>query len=171
MEQLEAWIDITDYEGLYRVSNMGRVVSIKRSGSKGGLLKPYYCRGYLAVILSKEGKHKSKKVHRLVAQHFIANHNNHLFVNHKDGRKENNAVENLEWCTREYNDWHRSNILGKSTEGIKNGNAKLSEDDIAAIRSAERRSVYGYTKRLALKYGTDAQVIRDIWNRKSWKHI
>ena len=96
----EHWKDIQDYEGLYQVSDMGRVRNIRT----GRILKPGIDRyGYLLVVLYKNGKAKTKNVHRLVAQTFIPNTDRLPCVNHKDENKLNNRVENLEWCTHQYN--------------------------------------------------------------------
>lgn len=98
----EEWRDIEEYEGLYQVSNLGRVKSLKFGKEK--ILKfGKHKKGYLLVCLCKDGKQKMFQVHRLVAIAFIPNPNNYQEVNHKDENKENNCVENLEWCTREYN--------------------------------------------------------------------
>lgn len=100
----EEWRDIKGYEGLYQISNLGRVKSLGNNKSKKEkILKPRKTCGYLNVVLSKEGKRNSYQVHRLVAQSFIPNLNNYKEINHKDENKSNNCIENLEWCTREYN--------------------------------------------------------------------
>ena len=102
----EEWRDIEGYEGLYQVSNLGRVRSLNCRGHKGciGILTPRLDgKGYEMVALYKEGKARNTKVHRLVAQAFIPNPNNYPQVNHKDEDKTNNNVDNLEWCTNEYN--------------------------------------------------------------------
>lgn len=99
------WKDIPGYEGLYQVSNTGQVRSLnyRRTGKKQ-ILKPGYTKdGYETVNLNKEGSYKTYKVHRLVAMAFISNPNNYPVVNHIDENKTNNAVWNLEYCTREYN--------------------------------------------------------------------
>ena len=101
----EIYKDIKDLEGLYQVSNLGNVKSLNyhRSG-KSKLLKPGKDKnGYLFVILSKNGKMKTFRVHRLVAETFIPNPNNLPCVNHKDENPSNNNISNLEWCDYQYN--------------------------------------------------------------------
>lgn len=100
----EIWKDISGYEGLYQVSNLGDVRSLnyRRSGELK-LLKQGNVHGYKRVELSKNGKKKKYWVHRLVAITFISNPNNLPMVNHKDEDKTNNNVNNLEWCDAKYN--------------------------------------------------------------------
>lgn len=104
----EIWKDIDGYEGLYKVSSYGNVLSLKYCGSnRKHLLAPNIDhRGYLMAHLSKRGKTKTFKIHRLVASAFIPNPDNLPQVNHKDGDKLNNCVDNLEWCTCSYNVKH-----------------------------------------------------------------
>ena len=105
----EIWKDIKGYEGFYQVSNLGRVKSLKRVARNNHrvrerILKTYIDKdGYIKCCLCKEGKRKPLMVHRLVAKAFIPNVNNYPVVNHKDEVKDNNKVENLEWCTHKYN--------------------------------------------------------------------
>lgn len=109
----EYWKPVLGYEGLYEVSNCGRVRSLDtyrkgRNGSiifcKGKILKPFKnTQGYLKVVLCKNGKVKTFRVHRLVAEAFISNPDNLPCVNHKDENKQNNVVSNLEWCSYSYN--------------------------------------------------------------------
>ena len=98
---MEEWKDIADYEGIYQVSNLGRVKSLGNNKSRQEkILKLQLHRtGYLLVKLCKEGKKRNYKVHRLVAQAFIPNPDNKSQVNHRDENKSNNKVENLEWMT------------------------------------------------------------------------
>ena len=114
---MEVWKDITGYEGLYQVSNLGRVRSLIRNK----VLKPanhVTINGYQKVSLYKNNKLKTMQVHRLVAEAFILDKTNFksmpdedrsminldaLQVNHKDENKQNNCVNNLEWCTQKYN--------------------------------------------------------------------
>ena len=105
----EIWKPILNYEGLYEVSNWGRVKSLKFG--KERILKPGTNKyGYLIVILCKNGKVKSFSVHRLVAEVFIPNPHNYPCVNHKDECKTNNNVNNLEWCTYTYNNNYGTKI-------------------------------------------------------------
>lgn len=109
----EIWRPIKGYENLYEISNHGRIKGVDRyvkgrygnlRFQKGHIRKATYNnRGYQAIPLCKDGKYKTFLVHRLVAETFIPNPDNLPEVNHKDENKENNYVDNLEWCTRKYN--------------------------------------------------------------------
>lgn len=109
--QNEIWKDIHGYEGMYQVSNLGRVKSIDRvvvksDGTlfrlKSRIMKPY-SHTYMYVRLTKDGKNRSYSIHRLVCEAFHPNPNNYPCVNHKDNNPLNNYVGNLEWCTYAYN--------------------------------------------------------------------
>ena len=130
----EIWKDITEYKGLYQVSNLGNVKSLPKFinnspkseligyYSKEKILKPFKNpKGYQLVKLYKN-KHKcTKKIHRLVAEAFIPNKNNLPQVNHIDGNKMNNNVNNLEWCTNKENQIHAwENNLQKRKFGKEN---------------------------------------------------
>lgn len=109
----EVWKDIVGFEGIYLISNLGRVKSLARhiiynDGRKhvqhATILHPRQIHnGYKRVCLNKNGKPKDYLVHRLVAAAFIPNPYKYDFVNHKDENKTNNYVQNLEWCTKKYN--------------------------------------------------------------------
>ena len=95
------------YAGLYQVSNLGRV------SSRGRLLNPWtHNMGYYAVTLFRDGNAEKKLVHRLVADAFIPNPDNRPQVNHINGNKRDNRVENLEWCTNRENALHNAYTLG-----------------------------------------------------------
>ena len=102
MKNNEIWKDIFGYEGLYQVSNLGRVRSLK-FGKERILSIRRSKFGYLLVNLCKNSDMKTFRVHRLVGQSFIPNPNNLPEINHKNEDKTNNRVENLEWCDRKYN--------------------------------------------------------------------
>lgn len=97
IEKMEMWKPISGYEGLYEVSNFGRVKSLKFGKEK--ILTPGNYKGYLSVQLCKDGKRKMMRVHRLVAEAFIPNPNKLETVNHKDEDKTNNSANNLEWMS------------------------------------------------------------------------
>lgn len=105
----EIWKDVVGYEGLYQVSNYGRIKSLynyKRNGTN--ILTPRYKHGYYQIGLRKNKKRKWLAVHRLVAKAFIPNPENLPCVNHKDENKTNNCVYNLEWCTHSYNNTYHN---------------------------------------------------------------
>lgn len=115
MESVEIWKDIKNYDGIFQVSNMGRVRSIGRYCKHGDHV--YFrhgkiltlCKrksGYFKVTLQTDNHRKDLPIHRLVAEAFIPNPNNLNTVNHKDGNKANNTVENLEWLSYSDNTKH-----------------------------------------------------------------
>lgn len=102
----EVWKDVTDYQGLYKVSNLGKIKGRK-------LLKPFdNTKGYMSVFLSKNGKEKRFYVHRVVATAFVPNPENKPQINHKNGVRNDNRSENLEWCSRSENEQHKYKFLG-----------------------------------------------------------
>ena len=112
----EEWKDVPGYSGYYRVSNFGDIVSYnachgdRRKNAK--LIKGHKTQsGYIQVRLSNNYKVKSFLVHRLVAQAFIPNSGNKPFINHKDGVKDNNHIDNLEWVTQSENMRHSYDVL------------------------------------------------------------
>lgn len=122
----EIWKDIKGYEGLYQVSNLGYVKSLKKTKEvinkgkkyiktiKEKELKGSFHEGYKTVGLIKNGRTITKYIHRLVAEAFIPNPYNYPIINHIDEDKSNNHYKNLEWCTYEYN-----NNYGNKTKDIK----------------------------------------------------
>ena len=132
----EEWRDIKGYEGKYMVSNLGRVKSLNYSntGKEGILNARDNGKGYLRVILWKDGKDKKYRINRLVAQAFIPNPDNLPEVNHKDEDKTNNRVENLEWCSRQYNVEYSQ---GKAVIGINKVSGLIVE--FPSAREAERQ--------------------------------
>ena len=114
----EIWKDIKDYEGLYQISNLGRIKSFRRSTKfkcpDEYILTPTVANnGYMQVTFYKDKTKHKFLVHRLVAKAFLPNPNNYPQVNHKDENRENNRVDNLEWCTAEYNNAYGTAQLRK----------------------------------------------------------
>ena len=122
----EIWKDIPQYEGLYMVSNLGRVKSLPKLRCKSEkILKNKITKdGYYETSLSKNGKAKYIRTHRLVAIAFIENVFNKDQVNHIDGNKLNNCVDNLEWCTLQENKEHAIRTGLQDFIGNKNPKAK-----------------------------------------------
>ncbi len=133
----EIWKSISGYLGLYEVSNLGRIRSVdrfaeRRNGMITGKILVARCNrtGYLRVCLCKDNIKKFKLVHRLVAMAFLPNTQNFPQVNHKDENKQNNEVENLEWCTAEYNQNYKNCPLKKRLSRIENfGKGVCSYDE------------------------------------------
>jgi len=125
---MEEWRDVAGYEGFYQVSNTGKVRSVEHYDRFGRLykqveLKPHASRnGYLMLHLKAGGKRKIALVHRLVACAFIPNPDNLSDVNHMDGNKANNNIDNLEWCTHSYNQCHAF------ANGLNHSSKKLGVD-------------------------------------------
>ena len=144
----EIWKDIEGYEGLYQVSNFGRVRSLKNG--KVRILKPLTNKnGYLRVQLYKNNSLKTIFIHRLVAMAFIPNPNNLPMVNHKDEDKTNNIVSNLEWCDAKYNSNYgtaRKRMIEKIQKVVlqidKNTNVVINI--FPSMKEAERQTGYNH---------------------------
>lgn len=171
---MEEWKDIEGFEGYYQVSSLGRVRSLDRmvrsavkSGyrtSRGIVMRQDVGRfGYCRVPLSMKRKTVAYLIHRLVATAFIPNPNNHPAVNHIDGNKLNNAVENLEWITHQGNIIH-SIGLGLTKIGDSHPRAILNSEQVAFIRSSKEKG-----RRLAERFGVKEVTISAIRHNRIWK--
>lgn len=130
-------------------------------------------KGYKVVTLyfGSFDSRKQKKVHRLVCETYIPNPHNLDQVNHINGNKLDNRVENLEWCNSQYNNIHRSQILKKSI-GQEHPKSILSENEIIEIRLRYKRySRQNGTGAIAKDYNVSKSTIQSIISRKSWKHL
>lgn len=168
----EEWRPVVGYEGIYDVSNFGRVKSYLRG--KVHLLKYQVdAQGYVIVTLYRNGHEKRAKVHILVAQAFIPNPGNKPQVNHIDGNKANPHVSNLEWVTPSENMLHAFRIgLKKSATGSKNGKAKLTDDDIRYIRKHYKKGTHAFgLKTLARKFNVNISTIARIVKYKVYKNV
>ena len=170
--------------GLYQVSNLGRVKSLNRTSthSKGyiahykeKILTPRSDKnGYVKVGLSKYGKTKLYYVHVLVAEAFINNPDNLPEVNHIDEDKTNNCVDNLEWCNHKYNSIHgtRANRISKAMTN----NKKVSKQVLCVETGIIYPSVHEASRQINLDFSEIATVCRGYRNRKTaggyhWKYV
>lgn len=191
----EEWRDVKGYEGLYQVSNFGRVKSLdyyqknpQKKSTKLSLFKEKVLKqchdkdGYCYISLAKKEKAKTARVNRLVAQSFIPNPKNLPCTNHIDNDRTNNSIGNLEWVTVAENNKHRM-LHGNQIRGESVNTNKLTEKEVLEIRELYKNSVDGRKYRnkkvkgilkqkdLAKKYNITPAQIYSITRRKCWKHI
>lgn len=175
----EEWKDVEGYEGIYQVSNLGRLKSLERivhskkwdRREPSKILSPPQLKsGYLIASLHKEGKTKSVLLHRLIAKAFIPNPNNLPQVNHKDGNKQNNMIDNLEWVSAQDNIIHAyTNNLMHPAHGIKINVGHFVEEDIRNIR---RMALTGMSQRkIAAEYGVHQGSIWLILKGKTYRWV
>lgn len=154
---MEVWKDIKGYEELYMINNYGCVMGKERmtTGNRNRKLKSKIVKnhanklGYQLVDLCKDGKKKTFKVHRLVAQEFIENPQNKPYINHKDGNPRNNNVQNLEWCTQ------KENIRHAYRTGLFKRRGKLKDLDDYILKTYKRYSRENNFRTMAETIGVD----------------
>lgn len=161
-KSLEIWRHIPGYKGLYEASNFGRIKALATHNHKYDIifsLVPHKS-GYYYICLRKNGKTKSMSVHRLVAKAFHKCPNKNLQVNHKDGNKINNRMENLEWVTKAKNIQHTFTHLGRKPTnlGIIRGNNHLSK----AVLCVNTGKIYLCAKDAGDDLGLNFASIRNV---------
>lgn len=182
----EIWRDIKGYNELYQISNFGRVKSkttLVYKQSNGVSKKPTFYskkakivaitdngRGYKISSLSKNGR-KNHYIHRLVAEAFIPNPDKKPQVNHINGIKSDNRVENLEWVSCLENLHHALDNNLRDTKGEKSPTAKLSEIQVLAIRRLYRINPNFNKSAVARKLNVRDTTIHKIINNERWKHL
>lgn len=173
---MEKWLYIPGFDK-YQVSDFGNVRSVDRDcvlkGTTfirhGQLLKSSENGGYRQVVVYRKGKPITIKVHRLVAMAFIDNPENRETVNHKDGNKANNYLDNLEWATRSEQAKHRYVAGLDSNKGERHPQSKLTEKQVLEIRkypSDEKTRL-----RLAKRFKISRTHVFSIQTRRCWAHI
>lgn len=155
----EEWRDIVGYEGLYQISNKGRVRSLNyRQKQEAHILKlSFNKKGYLMAGLTKNGHLKTIVVHGLVAKTFIPNPYNLPQINHKDEVKTNNVVDNLEWCTNQYN--HDYGTHNKRV-GLSNTGKKRTRESIENYKKCQDERRDEYAKRI-LQYDANGNLTKE----------
>lgn len=178
----EVWVDIPGYEGHYQVSNLSRIRSLDklvnggRSGvklKKSKVLTHANRHGYRCVTLSKHGMSKTNLVHRVVASVFIPNLDNKPFINHINGIKHDNRIENLEWCTGKENSDHKFNVLGykQSKETNKKIQVYVQQRAIKLrkpVKCIEDDLLFESVEETAKHYGVTRRAIRNLIQKKSY---
>lgn len=172
----EEWRDAVGYEGVYRVSAIGDVMSLRQSKSphyisrrKSPLLTAHFTHeGYLHVVLRINGKNYTHLVHHLVAYAFIGERPNGMVINHRDGDKLNNYVGNLEYVTQKANMEHARD-KGLVPSGEQCPTSKLTHIDVQKIR--ELYAVGSHTQvALSRMFGVKQTAIHNVVTLKTWKH-
>lgn len=177
---MEIWKSIAGYEGYYEISSCGRVRSVERCVLKvGGCIERRKSHimstcikrdGYAYISLTKNKITKSRRIHRLVAETLIPNPHCLEAVDHVNGIKTDNRVENLEWCTRAENTSRAFKLGLTDKKGTKHHNHKLTDCDVIHIRDLYGRGKYNQYE-LADKFNISVTQICNIVNNKIWKHI
>lgn len=176
---IETWIPIPEFKNKYEVSNMGSVRSITQKvnqRTKGGVYINITYPGRILALCSNQYGYlmanllqNTKQVHRLVAEAFIPNPENKPCVNHINGIKTDNRVENLEWVTYSENQKHAYSIGIHSAIGEKNGRAKLNEEIILKIK--EHRKAGRTQQYIADMFNISRPHVSSILSGKFWSHV
>ena len=164
----EAWRPVPGFEGLYEVSDCGRVrnVAMGRGRVPGRILRPVATpSGHITVDLSIGGKKRPWPIHRLVMMGFVGPCPEGMECCHNDSNPTNNALSNLRWDTRSGNE--RDKVAnGTTNRGSRHGMSKLTEDTVRSIRSSRLTSL-----ELAAWHGVSRSTVENIRSGRSWRHV
>jgi hypothetical protein len=167
MEYKEIWLDVIGYEGLYQVSNLGRVKSIRRK--KQIIMNPTVRNvGYCCLTFYKRDVKKMHDIHRLVCQTFLPNPYNKKTVNHINGIKTDNRLINLEWSTQKENVNHASLNGLRKDKGEHNNFSKLTNEEVYKIKYLHKDLTQVEIGKI---YGVKQSTISSILLGQTWKHI
>lgn len=173
---MEEWRAIPGYEAIYEVSNQGRVKSLKRKNRRHDRVMKVVAdkRGYVSILLEVKGTAKRHLIHRLVMLAFVGNCPDKLQVNHKDGDKSNNSLENLEYVTAKENSRHKFDVLNYKAPlgntffiGEQHHSSKLTKSQVLDIRGKHANG--NSMASLARDYGVRFNTIYSIVNNITWK--
>ena len=168
-ETQEEWRAIPGYEGIYEVSSFGRIKSLKRYHHKKDRILSlirHPC-GYRCVNLSLDGNATKTLIHQLVTKAFLGQCPDGLEINHKNGKKADNRLVNLEYVTRSQNHFHSRRVLGR-TVGETHGMAKLTNQQVFEIRALAGTMSH---EKIGKRFGVSGSAAGNIIRRKRWKHI
>lgn len=169
----EEWKPVVGYEGLYSVSNLGRVAGHcgSRWRNQPRVMSPGLKQnGYLKVSIGPKYESENRYIHRLVLQHFGPPAGGKTDVNHIDGNKLNNRIENLEWATRSENMQHAMRTGLWTSLGARNPMAKITPDDVRAIRllySPHKRNA----REVAERFSISPASVTGIYRGDRWAHV
>ena len=169
----EEWRPVVGYEGVYSVSNPGRVRRDvrRRNFFAGTLLRPSKTpTGYWEVRLGLRGQARNHMVHALVAAAFIGPRPPEKQVNHKDGDKLNATLSNLEYVTDAENKAHAA-MLGLLPFGERHWHARLTEDAVRRIWEVSKRPFYGWRTAVAKELGVSDTAVRHVLYGNSWRRV
>lgn len=170
LKQFEIWKRIDDFPS-YAVSDRGRIIIIKKTGyKKVGDIKSTKVdkHGYLVTNFTKDGKIKTKFVHQLVTEAFYRKPKQNLEVNHIDGNRKNNNLNNLEYTTHSQNIKHGYDLgLKVGLRGPRNSWTKLSVNNVREIRKLLNMKELKH-REIAQKYGVGRTCIKEIANNRNW---
>lgn len=160
---------IKGFEGLYSITDSGSVITHGGFRRIDGFLKLVMMNKYLAAQLMKDGHRRGYRVHRLVAEAFVANSSQKPFVNHINGNKLDNRAINLEWCTTSENHKHAFKMGLMNQKGEKNAYSKLTEEIVRKARKMRKEGMMykDIAKKLGFSKGTIYDAVRGI----NWAHI
>lgn len=159
------FIAIKDHER-YEISKCGVIRNIYTKKIKSQYIGST---GYYMVSFSYENKSKPQRVHRLLASTFIKNSTNERFINHIDGNKLNNSLDNLEWCSHSYNMKHAFNTGLINNTGEKNGMSKLDFKKVYEIKKLLKTGLS--QQKIANKFNVSRSAILKIHLGKTWNHV
>lgn len=176
-ESVERWKPVVGFDGVYSISDLGRLRrEVTASNSKAGFILTPFRRpsGYCCYTVWRDGKMRTLLVHRLIAQAFISNPDGKPHINHRDGVRSNNAIDNLEWCTARENVRHAMEVLGHvpfkghQPFGERHYKARLTQQQVDDIRA---RHLAGRINQAAIgrEFGVSKKTINSLIKGASWK--